>query len=84
MKPRPGWIIAEGAASARRKDGVEAGFYFLGDDKPYSAKKGFVFTRHCSHYRYAVWKIVDCGVFVWHCDNTSIDNRCLCQQVLIL
>ena len=45
MKPRPGWIIAEGAASARRKDGVEAGFYFLGDDKPYSAKKGFVFTR---------------------------------------
>jgi hypothetical protein len=40
MKPRPNWTIAEGGASARRTDGVTAGFMFLGEDKPYGARRG--------------------------------------------
>lgn len=45
MKPRDGWTIAPGSASARRDDGVEAGFYFLGEPKPYGCRKGFLDTR---------------------------------------
>ena len=39
MKPRDGWTIAPGGAGARRTDGVSAGFYFLGADRPYGVKR---------------------------------------------
>lgn len=35
-KPRTGWKILPGGASARRGDGITAGFCFLGSAKPYA------------------------------------------------
>lgn len=45
MKPRDGWTIAAGGASARREDGVKAGFQFLGDDKPYAVQRPYISPR---------------------------------------
>ncbi len=45
MKPRAGWTIAEGGASARRKDGVTAAFHFLGQPKPYAAQRPYSSPR---------------------------------------
>jgi hypothetical protein len=45
MKPRPGWTIADGNASARRKDGVVAGFEFPYDEKPYAVKRQRISPR---------------------------------------
>lgn len=45
MKPRPSWKIADGNASARRTDGVVAGFYFLGEEKPYGVKRPYQSPR---------------------------------------
>lgn len=45
MKPRDGWTIAAGGASARRPDGVKAGFQFLGDEKPYGVQRPYTSPR---------------------------------------
>lgn len=45
MKPRAGWVIADGGASARREDGVTAGFHFLGKPKPYGVQRPYQSPR---------------------------------------
>lgn len=45
MKPRDGWTIADGGASARRKDGVVACFHFLGREKPYAVQRPYTSPR---------------------------------------
>lgn len=37
MKPRKGWVIGPGSASARRRDGVFAGFIFSHRLTPFAA-----------------------------------------------
>ena len=40
-KPRPGWTIAEGGATALRPDGVVAGYFFSDRQKPYAIQRPF-------------------------------------------
>jgi len=41
MKPRKNWTIADGAASARRTDGVVAAFVFSHHEQPYAVYRHF-------------------------------------------